>query len=114
MTARVKSMAFPAAPHYEGNIGTVWTRPWYETEKDLTVVTVSPRQGALPLPKKRIRPRKSGRPHTGGRGTPLTESEISQIKELHDAGASRKEIAAKTGRAYTTVNRWIRALEEGK
>ena len=43
MQARIKSLVLPEAPKYEGNVGSsAWTRPWYETEKDLTVVTVSP------------------------------------------------------------------------
>ena len=111
MQARIKSLVLPEAPKYEGNVGSsAWTRPWYETEKDLTVVTVSPRQGALP--KKQCHRRKPGRPHTGGRGPVATEEEIKQIMALHSAGVPRKEIAARTGRSYPTINKWIRALEE--
>ena len=110
MEARVKSLVLPEAPKYEGNTGSVWTRPWYATEKDLTVVIVSPRQGALP--KKQFRRRKPGRPHTGGRGPAATEEEIKQIMALHSAGVPRKEIAARTRRPYSTINKWIRALEE--
>lgn len=117
MQARVKPLVLPEAPHYEGNTG----KP---LDSDIEVLYA--RDGSVlktervSIPGLRIgdwhkhgpdRPRKPGQPHTGGRCTPLTESEINKIKELHYAGVSRKEIAAKTGRAYTTVNKWIRALE---
>ena len=110
MEARIKSLVLPEAPKYEGNVGSsAWTRPWYETEKDLIVVTVSPRQEVLP--KKRVRRRKPGRPHTGGRPV-VTEEEIKQIMALYSAGVPRKEIAERTRRPYSTINKWIRALEE--
>lgn len=109
MQARVKPLVLPEAPKYEGNTGSAWTRPWYEAEKDMTVVTVSPRQGALP--KKQFRRRKSGRPHTGGRPV-VTEEEIKQIMALYSAGVPRKEIAARTGRPYPTICKWIHTLEE--
>lgn len=123
MQARIKSLVLPEAPHYEGNTGKPLDSEievlYAQDGSVLRAQRVSVQGLVLPswhhdAKKGPGRPRKSGRPHTGGRGTPLTESEISQIKELHCAGASRKEIAAKTGRAYTTVNKWIRALEEGK
>ncbi len=109
MQARIKSLVLPEAPKYEGNTGSAWTRPWYEAEKDMTVVTVSPRQEALQ--KKRFHGRKLGRPHTGGRPV-VTKEEIKQIMALYSAGVPRKEIAARTGRSYPTISKWIRALEE--
>ena len=109
MQARIKPLVLPEVPKYTGNTGSTWTRPWYETEKDLTVVTVSPRQEVLP--KKRVRRRKLRRPHTGGRPV-VTEEEVKQIMALYSAGVPRKEIAARTGRPYPTICKWIHTLEE--
>lgn len=109
MQARVKPLVPPEVPKYEGNTGSAWTRPWYETEKDLTVVTVPSRQEVLP--KKQPRRRKLGRPHTGGRPV-VTKEEIKQIMALYSAGVPRKEIAARIGRPYPTITKWIRELEK--
>lgn len=109
MEARIKPLVLPEAPKYTGNTGSAWTRPWYETEKDMTVVTVSPRQEVLP--KKRVRRRKLRRPHTGVRPV-VTEEEVKQIMALYSAGVPRKEIAARTGRPYPTICKWIHTLEE--
>lgn len=118
MQARVKPLVLPGAPHYEGNVGPVWSRPWYEAEKDLIVVTVSPRSGALPschhdAKKGPGRPRKPKSTQAKKNRMKATKEEITQVRKFMDTGKSTKEIAEAIGKPDYTVRRYKRQIRAG-
>lgn len=106
MVARVRPGALPKVPTYTGRTGTAPDPGWEEiTDPSGRVIGVQdhrPEEDKLQPAEQKPR------------GPKVTDEETEEMRRLRREGYTARQIAAMTGRPYTTVSKRIHTMEEEK